>query len=150
MKHNSTNKKIRILIENKMSHLLAEGVAVSDVTDAIENHKLVRFYYAGDKLTKEGWRVAELYAYGITKAGNPCVRAFQTEGETKTVVPAWKLFLLSKMSRLTIVGKFNKPREKFNPNGDKTMRNVIKIAKFDKRSLFTKIADKVKNFFSKS
>ena len=66
-------------IINKL--ILNESVSIADVNDVIDRHKrvIINYHTKGeDKNT--GARVVEVYAYGLTKAGNPVIRCFQQIG----------------------------------------------------------------------
>ena len=121
------------------SLLLTESVGVDEVNDALDNHKRVIINYRSkgeDKNT--GARVIEVYAYGLTKAGNPCIRAFQLYGDTTSRVPSWKFFRLDRIIEWKPTEQtFDRPADfyyknlgNFNPNGDETMSVVYKVAKF--------------------
>ena len=128
------------ILENILNEMLiTESVSIEDVNSAIDNHEriIVNYHTKGeDKNT--GARVIEVYAYGLTKAGNPCVRVFQPYGDTTTKVPNWKFMRLDRISAWKPTGQiFNRPANffykglgDFNPNGDETMSVVYKIAKF--------------------
>ena len=119
--------------------LLTESVSVEDVNSAIDNHNRVIINYNshGDG-EAGGARVIEVYAYGLTKAGNPVIRAFQPYGDTTTKVPSWKFFRLDRIDAWKPTEqKFYEPASDvyqnlgdFNPNGDGTMSVVYKIASF--------------------
>lgn len=124
-------------IINKL--LLNESVSVSDVNDAIDSHKrvIINYHTKGeDKNT--GARVVEVYAYGLTKAGNPVIRCFQPYGDTTSRVPSWKFFRLDRISYWNVTEQtFDKPADyyykglgEFNPDGDDSMKTVFKIIKF--------------------
>lgn len=73
-------------------------------------------------------------AYGLTKAGNKALRAFQTTGSTKRGVPKWKLFRLDRIYSYAI-GKnsFKEYAQKlidngFNISGDKSMTTIFAIS----------------------
>ena len=121
------------------SLLLTESVSVDEVNDALDNHKRVIINYRSkgeDKNT--GARVIEVYAYGLTKAGNPCIRAFQPYGDTTSRVPSWKFFRLDRIIEWKPTEQtFDRPADfyyknlgDFNPNGDETMSVVYKVANF--------------------
>ena len=121
------------------SLLLTESVGVDEVNNAVDNHKRVIINYRSkgeDKNT--GARVIEVYAYGLTKAGNPCIRAFQPYGDTTSRVPSWKFFRLDRIIEWKPTEQtFDRPADfyyknlgNFNPNGDDTMSVVYKVAKF--------------------
>ena len=134
-------------IINKL--ILNESVSIADVNDVIDHHKrvIINYHTKGeDKNT--GARVVEVYAYGLTKAGNPVIRCFQPYGDTTSRVPSWKFFRLDRISAWKETNQtFNRPADffykglgEFNPNGDDTMSVVYKIAKFGNNNMInTKI-----------
>ena len=129
------------LFENILNKiLLTESVSVNEVEEVIDKHLRVIINYnsKGDP-SNSGARVIEVYAYGLTKAGNPCIRAFQPYGHTTSRVPSWKFFRLDRISAWKPTKQtFNRPADfyyknlgDFNPNGDETMSVVYKIAQFE-------------------
>lgn len=128
------------ILENVVRSLLNENtVSVSDVENAIENHnRIIIDYNSKGDPSNSGARVIEVYAYGLTKAGNPCIRAFQPYGNTTSRVPSWKFFRLDRISAWKPTKqKFSHPADfyyknlgDFNPNGDETMSVVYNIAQF--------------------
>jgi len=125
------------------SLLLTESVSVDEVNDALDNHKRVIINYRSkgeDKNT--GARVIEVYAYGLTKAGNPCIRAFQPYGDTTSRVPSWKFFRLDRIIEWKPTEQtFDRPADfyyknlgDFNPNETRMERlkqqvnNPIKLS----------------------
>ena len=121
--------------------LLEESVSVEDITDAIDNHTRVIMNYNSTRGegNNTGPRVVEVYAYGLTKAGNPVIRAFQPYGDTTSRVPSWKMFRLDRIDNWNPTNQtFSRPASDyykglgdFNPNGDNTMSIVYKVTKFD-------------------
>lgn len=125
--------------------LLEESVNGQEISDAIDNHERVIInYHSNGKDDATGSRVIEVYAYGLTKAGNPVIRAFQPYGDTTSKVPSWKFFRLDRIDSWEPTGqKFSKPASdyykgmgEFNPNGDKTMGVVYKVAQFEDGDVF--------------
>lgn len=119
--------------------MLQESVSISDVNDALDNHKRVIInYHTKGENKATGARVVELYAYGLTKAGNPVIRCFEPYGDSTSRVPAWKFFRLDRISNWKETNQtFDRPASffykglgDFNPNDDETMSVVYKIAKF--------------------
>jgi hypothetical protein len=128
--------------------MLNESVDLKDVEEAIDNHtRIIINYHSKGEDNNTGARVIEVYAYGLTKAGNPCIRAFQPYGDTTSRVPSWKFFRLDRISEWQPTKQiFTKPADfyyknegDFNPNGDETMSVVYKVAKFDNNSNFLTI-----------
>ena len=80
---------------------------------AIDKHEriIVNYHTKGeDKHT--GARVIEVYAYGLTKAGNPCIRVFQPYGYSTTTVPNWKFMRLDRISAWKPTGQiFTRPAD---------------------------------------
>jgi hypothetical protein len=119
------------------SVFLTEGIAtVSNINDAINNLTPVEIRYTpvDEKNTATGRRIIYPVAYGLTKAGNPVVRAFEPYGDTHTKVPAWKFFLLSGLRQwrpLTKQTFKGKKLEGFNPDGDESMSVVYNIANIE-------------------
>ena len=116
---------------------LTEGIAtVSNVNDAIDNLKQVEIRYnSGGEPVATGRRIIYPVAYGVTKSGNPVIRAFEPYGDTKTKTPAWKFFRLDRIKQWRPLSKtFNGAKlEGFNENGDETMSIVYNIANISGR-----------------
>ena len=127
-----------IKLYNTYKSLILEGVSPSKVTEAIEDKKRINIYYDGDDNEASGKRTIDVYAYGLSKAGNPIIRAYQVFGDTESEVPKWKTFRLDRITRWEPTGyKFHKPVSdidasipNFNHFGDESMSTVYKIAKF--------------------
>lgn len=124
----------RLLLEKTF---LNEGIAtVSNVNDAIDNLKQVEIRYnSGGEPVATGRRIIYPVAYGVTKSGNPVIRAFEPYGDTKTQTPAWKFFRLDRIKQWRPLSKtFNGAKlEGFNENGDETMSIVYNIANISGR-----------------
>lgn len=128
-----------MLTELLQEILLNESVSVNDIDDAMDNHKriIINYHSKGEDVAT-GARVIEVYAYGLTKAGNPVIRAFQPYGDTTSRVPSWKFFRLDRISAWKETGQtFSQPASDiyrglgdFNPDDDRTMSVVYKIASF--------------------
>lgn len=124
-----------------ISELLTEEVTQDKLVYAIKKRHEVSFVYDnGDGKSKgKGERITvQPVAYGLTKSGNPCFRAYQINGssesteEGKKVLPGWRLFLLSNVKDGTWKDSnkvFNEP-PKYNESGDKSMSQVYVIADF--------------------
>lgn len=121
--------------------VLLEEVQQNVLTNAIKRRHEVSFIYDsgdGDSRGKKERIVVQPVCYGLTKAGNPCFRAYQINGSSESaekkdgVIPGWRLFLLDKVVSNTWKdsGKvFTKP-PLYNENGDKTMAEVLVKADF--------------------
>lgn len=122
------------------TEILNESVEQNMVIDAIKKRYEVRVNYkSNDDNEGVGERIIQPVAYGLSRSGNPVVRAFQPFGDSKTKVPHWKLFRLDKFEQWRPLKKrkFEEPPQfpyktdgKFNPNGDKSMSEVYIIADF--------------------
>ena len=136
-----------------VNSLLTENISVGSVNDAIDRTYEVEINYrtnGEDKAT--GNRIIQPVAYGLTKAGNPVIRAFQPYGDTTSKTPSWKFFRLDRIIswkpkykqvfRQAPPGMLNAKGE-FNPDGDKTMSVVYNIAQFNdkKQRPNTKVAN---------
>lgn len=119
----------RLLLEKTF---LNEGIAtVSNVNDAIDNLKQVEIRYnSGGESVAMGRRIIYPVAYGVTKSGNPVIRAFEPYGDTKTKTPAWKFFRLDRIKKWRPLSKSfdGSELQGFNENGDETMSIVYNIA----------------------
>ena len=119
----------RLLLEKTF---LNEGIAtVSNVNDAIDNLRQVEIRYnSGGESVATGRRIIYPVAYGVTKSGNPVIRAFEPYGDTKTKTPAWKFFRLDRIKKWRPLSKTfdGSELQGFNENGDETMSIVYNIA----------------------
>lgn len=120
------------LFEQIVSEVITEDVGIGKVNDAIERTYEVKINYQSEHDNASGERIIQPVAYGLSKKGNPVIRAYQPYGDTKTKTPAWKFFLLSGIKSWKPLFKrsFRVPAEGFNPTDDKTMSTVYKISKF--------------------
>jgi hypothetical protein len=116
-----------------------EAVGPDKVIDAINKRNAVLINYADENASHPGVRYVEPYVFGLTKAGNPCFRAYQYWGDTKRGVPKWKLFRLDRVeswnpTENTFELEPNArgwAAEAFNNNGDGSMSAVYNIVKLD-------------------
>ncbi|HJA09988.1 MAG TPA: WYL domain-containing protein [Candidatus Duodenibacillus intestinavium] len=90
-----------------------------DLKFAIENRRVVTFTYDGHH------RVVEPFLLGVTTAGKPALRGFQTAGTSKSgKVPDWHLFSLSKIVSIEVTPTcFEGARPFYNP-ADKAMLRI--------------------------
>ena len=112
--------------------LLRESASVENVVKAMDNHsKVIINYHSDGKDEHSGTRVIEPITYGLTKAGNPVIRAYQPYGDTTTTAPGWKFFRLDRISyweetKEKFYNVPNIPGRDANLDGDETMATVIK------------------------
>jgi len=122
-----------------LNELILEAASRSEVERAITNHNRIRIYYEGDETEKPGERFIEPYVLGLSKAGNPILRAYQYKGVTDTIQPGWKTFRLDRIRDWDRTNEtpFRSPISdriqnipKYNPKGDKSMTMIYKQARF--------------------
>jgi hypothetical protein len=124
-----------------IKNIINESVSNDEVLDAIHNRRYVRIKYDDekppmkgiDKGNPKGSRVIMPMAIGTTKAGNPVVRAFQWNGNSRRGAPKWKFF---RLDRITSWKPFKKqftapPDDLYNYTGDRSMLSFIDNAKFN-------------------
>jgi hypothetical protein len=106
-------------VESIYKALLTEAIEKGKVIDAIKTNSEVTIYYAGDETVNKGYRVIQPFCFGVNKSGNPCIRAWQTNGATDTPngskaddpltrMPGWRMFRLDRIST------FNKTTNRFD------------------------------------
>lgn len=121
------------LFEQIVAGLLIEDVSPGKVNDAIDRtyEVIINYQVADNENEASGKRRIQPVAYGITKSGNPVIRAYQPEGDTHTRIPAWKMFRLDGIESWKPMFKrtFEEPPG-YNPNGDKSMAEVYNNAIF--------------------
>lgn len=90
------------------------------------------------------YRIIYPVALGISKKGNPVIRAFHKMGQSEKVAIAtgkrsaeventWRLLKISNIKSMWITGNFFRgPLEAYNSNGDKGMVNIEVQADFNK------------------
>lgn len=122
---------------NSLKSLILEIASIDSIVDAIKKKQKVVIYYKGDEPGGNGLRTIEPVCFGYSKAGNPVLRAWDLEGAShraylgKKPLPSWRLFRVDKIvSFRPTAEKFDTPRPGYNPNGDKSMTNVIVNAIF--------------------
>lgn len=125
---------------------LNESVSPSDVIDSINKKVIVKIHYDDGEHHKTGTRFIEPFAYGLSKAGNDVLRAFQVEsGPNGTLrgTPKWKLFRLDRVtSWAPTKTQFELTPDEagwanayyFNKNGDKSMSQVLAVADMGEHS----------------
>ena len=122
-----------------LQKVLNESVGSKEVTNAITNHNFVEITYVDEDSNAPGTRLIQPYAYGVSKANNDLLRAFQIQGDTLRGEPKWKTFRLDRITSWKPRKQtFNMPppmqgyeTEEYNENGDRTMARVYIQAKFD-------------------
>lgn len=124
------------------------GTLSDKIKDAVNNKRVVRVYYKGDKEEPAGWRsMVEPHFYG--KAGKPVrgvtvgqnyVRVWVGSGKSLSAeknsgksLPQWRFFREDRIGSWEVDGEktFSKPRPGYNDTGDKMLSEPIASAKFD-------------------
>ncbi len=123
---------------NTVKSLILEVASIDSIVDAIKKKDKIIIYYDGDEPGGRGLREIEPVCFGYSKANNPVLRAWDTEGASHTAykgeqpLPGWRLFRADKILSFKQTGeKFNTMRPNYNPSGDKSMNRVIINAVFD-------------------
>ena len=126
------------LLEIMQHVLLTESVNADAVMDALDKRCFVDINYVDEESNAPGNRLIQPYAYGLTKANNPGLRAYQVSGDTLRGKPKWKYFRLDRIQswkprKQTFnvpppMQGFNAPD--YNPNGDGSMSVVYKQVQF--------------------
>jgi hypothetical protein len=147
--------EVKIFFEN-LTHfrqILSEGVGQGTIVDAIEKHKIVHIYYAGDETIMKGYRTIKPYVLGHTinkdalKNGEDymLLRAWETAGSSDSKKMyytqkgkgeyGWRLFRVDKITSFLPTGElFSTEESKFpdpdayNPN-DSQMRGIVAAVK---------------------
>jgi predicted DNA-binding transcriptional regulator YafY len=122
---------------NTIKQIILEK-SFDQVANSIRNRNLVTIYYDGEDNGGKGLRVIEPFCFGVSKAGNMVLRAWEREGASFTAqkgeqpLPGWRLFRLDRIGSYNINPKdsFDSARPLYNPN-DKGMTNIKICAKFE-------------------
>ena len=121
-----------------LKSLITEAASIDDIKRAIEQKQVCSIYYEGDEPGGRGLREIEPVALGRSKAGNLVLRGWDRTGASHTAykgeqpLPSWRLFRVDKITMLKPTREnFTQAQPGYNFNGDKSMTQVIVIAKFD-------------------
>lgn len=122
---------------NTLNSLILEVASREQIIDAIRTKRVCVIYYNGDEPGGKGLRVIEPVAFGLTKKGNPVVRAWDREGAShkaylgKKPLPSWRFFRVDRIDFIRPTREtFDEPRPGYNPNGDRSMERVFLNAIF--------------------
>ncbi|MDD4544545.1 MAG: hypothetical protein PHP27_01800 [Bacteroidales bacterium] len=89
------------------------------IIQAIENKNIIQFYY------KDDLRKVEPHCYGITRAGNEGLRAFEIESDSSSGTNRMKMYDLGKAIKIEVLeDTFMKPRPDYK-KGDKGMSEIF-------------------------
>lgn len=127
-----TRSIIKMKLYNLLEHIILEQVNRSEIENAMEKRRIVSLRYDDtEDPGGKGQRWVEIYAYGVSLAGNDIIRVYQVGGDTKTIQPGWKTFRVDRIEGFqTLGGTFDEPKPLFNPNNDKSMSRIYKITQF--------------------
>jgi len=121
-----------------LKSLITEAASIDDIKKSIEQKQVCSIYYEGDEPGGRGLREIEPVALGRSKAGNLVLRGWDRTGASHTSykgeqkLPSWRLFRVDKITMLKPTREnFTQAQPGYNFNGDKSMTQVIVIAKFD-------------------
>jgi hypothetical protein len=154
--------EIKILFGNinkLRKHSLNEAVSENTLIDAINEHKIIYVYYAGDETILKGYRTIRPFVIGTHKnTGNRVLRAWQDAGSSdsynglnrtprmghekingpKGVKPGWRLFNVEFITSLMPTGEKFTPEEYFNTGGVKYNPNDSDMSSIDAAIEITK------------
>lgn len=146
----------KIFLEN-LTHfrqLLNEGVGEGTIVDAINKHKIVYIYYAGDDTVMKGYRTIKPMVLGHTKSKKSetegdymLLRAWEVAGNSDSQKKyadqkgryqyGWRLFRADKITSFLPTGRFFSTDvkkfpdiESYNPN-DSQMQNIVAAVQID-------------------
>jgi len=135
------------VISEETSRILSEGVADTNVIDAINGKYNVNILYDDypDAMPSvpPSKRYIQVYNFAETQAGNKAIRAFQIFGGSKTTPKqgAWKIFRLDRIRGwFPTKMKFTKPVSDldssiptYNNTADRTMGRVMNKVEFKQK-----------------
>jgi predicted DNA-binding transcriptional regulator YafY len=122
---------------NTIKQLILEK-SVDQITNSVKNRNIVTIYYDGEDNGGKGLREIEPFCFGVSKAGNLVLRAWERSGASYTAqkgehpLPGWRLFRFDRIGsyNLNPTDTFVEPRPLYNPR-DKGMTDIKLCAKFD-------------------
>lgn len=132
---------------HSLKTIINEIASIDDIQKSIKQKKVITINYNGDEYGK-GYRDIEPVCFGISKAGNMVVRAWETQGSSHSnktknnPIPGWRLFRLDKILTYQPQGDtFIEVRPNYNPTGDRSMSRVILNATFDDEQVNNEVDD---------
>lgn len=124
-------------LKESLKGLICEATSIERIIYAIEKRQVLIINYDGSTPGGSGIREIEPVAIGRSKSGNLVVRAWQREGAShrfylkKRPIPGWRYFRLDKiLSAKPTKETFDEMRPNYNTQGDKSMKSILRIAKF--------------------
>ena len=94
-----TDTSYKTIIDDDDIIISHSSVATGDkFLDAIKNKQWVQISYDDEEEPKHtGYRQCIVVAYGTTSRGNVAIRCYQQFGDTRTISPDYKIFLLKRL-----------------------------------------------------
>ena len=94
-----TDTSYKVIIDDDDIIVTHSSVATGDkFLDAIKNKQWVQISYDDEEEPKHtGFRQCIVVAYGTTSRGNVGIRCYQQFGDTRTISPDYKIFLLKRL-----------------------------------------------------
>lgn len=123
-----------ILEEVERNRLLLESVSEDQVKAAIDGKYNVNILYRDYEDAPPSKRYIQVYQYGLTKAGNRAIRAYQIFGASKTKNSSdWKIFRMDRIEGwFPTKVKWSKPVSdldasiaQYNKDGDNSFSQVL-------------------------
>lgn len=129
--------KVREAVRNVDNVTDIGNISNNIIYDSIMNHKIVMLRYEDGEGSCEGYRQCLICEYGITRAGNTAIRAYEYSGDyhhEDTVLPEWRTFLIKRLRAMKLApeGVFKPITQappKFNPDPIKDRDNFTVIWK---------------------
>lgn len=126
---------------NTIKQIILEK-SFDQIANSVRNKNVVTIYYDGEDNGGKGLRVIEPFCFGISKAGNAVIRAWEREGASFTAqkgtqpLPGWRLFRVDRIGSYNVspTDNFDEIRPDYNPN-DKGMKNIKLCANFEMQEL---------------
>lgn len=126
---------MRINLSDILNRVLNEAVSPNDVIPVINNRNYVDLNYVDEDGSAVGNRLAQVYAYGRSMAGNPVVRVYQVSGDSLRK-REWKTLRLDRIvSWKPRKQTFSKPAPGYNEEGDGSMEVVNAMVTFNTQNL---------------
>ena len=94
-----TDPSYKVIIDDDDIIISHSSIATGDkFLDAIKNKQWVQISYDDEEEPKHtGYRQCIVVAYGTTSRGNVGIRCYQQFGDTRTISPDYKIFLLKRL-----------------------------------------------------
>ena len=120
MIYNGIHAALGMAIHDAEEATPASLLNINTALDAIAKSKRIKLEYLGHT------RIAEVHTLGITKKGEPAMRAYQVEGGSRSEhTVGWKPFLLKNVTLVELLDKASEaPREGYR-RGDRFMAEII-------------------------